>query len=131
MLVVSSSSITPSWFWMAVKGPEKGIWLGSLKGESLGTPIACKAANQPSPKASFQASFMTSSIEFFASANPSLYHLFSQASRAVFKSTTSFAYALFRLAASANFSSTSPSLASSSEDLFSADTWAFLDVTAF
>ena len=76
MLGVSSSTMALGGFYTAVEGPGKGIWLGFLKGESSGTPRACRTANQPSLKASFRASCMTGSADFFASANPSLYHLF-------------------------------------------------------
>ena len=47
-LFVSSSSMGPVGFCVVGRGSGKGIWLGSLKWESLGTPEVCKAANQPS-----------------------------------------------------------------------------------
>ena len=85
MLWVSSSSIASGQFCATIGRPGKGIWLGFLKGESSRTPKACSAANQPSSKASFQASLMTGSAKFSASVNPSLYHLFSLASKAAFR----------------------------------------------
>ena len=122
-LVVSSSSATTGVFWAAVGRLGSGIWFGSFKGESSGTSTACKAVNHPSLKVSFRASLMTGSIEFSTSAKPSSYYLLSQPSRAALMSANSFACSVFRFAASANFNSVSPSLASRSENLFSADIW--------
>ena len=131
MLWVSSSSIALGQFCVAVGKPRKGIWLRFLRGESSGTPKACNATNQPSSKASFQASLMTGSAEFSVSVNPSLYHLFSLASKAAFRLANSLACAVFQLTAFASFSLVSPSLVFSYEDLFFANALASSDVIAF
>ena len=91
MLAVSSSSIGARGFCTVGVELGKGIWLGSLRGEFLGTPKAYKVANQPSSKPSLRALFIIGSAEFSASINPSLYHLFSQVSKAALRLASSLA----------------------------------------
>ena len=81
-LSVSSSSIGPVGFCAAGREYGKGIQLGSLKWESSSIPEACRVAIQPSWKHNCRASLTTDSTPSSVSANPSLYHLFSQASKA-------------------------------------------------
>ena len=50
MLAVSSSSMGTGGFYMAAARLGKGIWLGSLRGESLGTLKTYSAANHLASK---------------------------------------------------------------------------------
>ena len=131
MLAVSSLSLGAGEFYTAGVKIGNGIWLRSLREESSGTPIACKAANQPASKPSLRAWFMTGSAEFSMSANPSLYHFSSQASKAALRLASSSTWVVFRLAALANFRSISFCFAKSSADLYFTSTLAFSAATAF
>ena len=82
ILAVSSSLTGAGGFYTIIAVLGKGIWPGSLRGESSGTPKSCRAANHPASKPILRAWFTTGSIEFSALVNPSLYHFSSQSSKA-------------------------------------------------
>ena len=82
ILAVSSSSMGAGGFYTIVAVLGKGIWPGSLRGESSGTPKSCRAANHLASKPILRAWFTTGSTEFSVSVNPSLYHFSSQSSKA-------------------------------------------------
>ena len=129
ILAVSSSSMGTRGSCTVAVGLGKGIWPGSLIGEFLGTPKIYRAANHPASKSILRAWFTTGSTEFLASANPSLYHFSSQASKATLRSASSLAWAVFRLISSASLTSVSFCLAKSFAGLFFANAL-FLSVAA-
>ena len=55
ILAVPSSLMGAGGFCMAVVVLGKGIWPGSLRGESSRTPRACRAANHPASNPIFHA----------------------------------------------------------------------------
>ena len=89
ILAVSSSSMDAGGFCTVAVVLGKGIWHGSLRGESSGTPKTCRAVNHPTSNPILRAWVTTGSTEFSTLANPSLYHFSSQASKATLRLASS------------------------------------------
>ena len=116
-------------FYTTAAGLGKGIWPGSLRRESSGTPKTCRATNHPASKPILRAWFNRLN-RILGSANPSLYHFSSQASKVALRSASSSAWAVFRLIALASLTFVSFYLAKSFANLFSANALFFYTAVA-